>query len=682
MKKIPKLFMPFPATAVLLGLVVVVLAAYGRLLFDPSLHTACPENDTWNLPIRWSVLSAIREGLLPLWNPLSAFGIPWLATWQTETFYPGTLFFSLFGLDFWNFSGVLHLLILSWGVYRLLRNAGTGDFWCFLCAAISLLNGCAYNHLGSNSSMDTMAWAPWLLVAVQNIAQQKKSGFLLFSLFLALQVFAGYPQIIYYSLISAAAYGIFLSGWRFPFRLAWPLAAGLAVSACQWLPSVEYFFLHSARLPAVADNQGFFLPTENLKTFFSFNALWREDIPDFVVSPTFFYFNLYCGLVPLAAFLLGLARWNKLKSETRFFLAGFFLFIIWMLGWPLTLAGGLHLPAPAFLEPAKSWVLFNVFELAALGLIAKDLFPKPGRWKWAVLILALSDLLFAVWSHPLEKNHLPGDPVLLQESQRIEINRGQGRVLILPNAQEHAAYYTPRPSAGYKPLFKYFVPNSNLFVFLPLANFYGSTWPTWGAMAAQYYFKNAFPYDQGRLMDLLGVDLLLLTEDAMPPPFEKIHREGVWTLWRNPGSLGSRFFFFGKPQELPFREIFQVFADGRSDPLQTLYLNPEPLSSAPKRLLPEEEINAPESISLPGDKAGYLVVTQNAMPGWRAWLDGKPADLFRADGIFQCVAFSAESRSVTLRYEPASFRLGLFLTLLSLAGCFGWLGKKQFSPRK
>jgi hypothetical protein len=678
MKKTPSLlsFLSRPWVFLVFGFTVILLAAYGRLLFDPSLHTACPENDTWNLPVRWSVLSSLREGLLPLWNPLSAFGIPWLATWQTETFYPGTLLFSVFGLNFWNYSGVLHLIILACGIYRLLRNAGTDSFWAFLAAAVSLLNGCAYNHLGSNSSMDTMAWAPWLLVAVQNISQQKKSGFLQFSLFLALQVFAGYPQIIYYSLGATAAYGVFLAGWNFPFRLALPLLAGLLVSACQWLPSLEYFFLNAARLPAVPDNPGFFLPPENLKTFFSFNALWRENIPDFVVSPTFFYFNLYSGLVPLAGLGLGLVRWSKLKPVSRFFLAGFFFFIVWMLGWPLMLLGRLHLPAPAFLEPAKSWVLFNLFELTALGLIGKDLFPRPDRWKWAVLIVAVTDLLIGVWAHPLEKNLAPSDPILQQESQKIETNLGQGRVLILPNSQEHSSFYTPIPSADRKPLFKYFVPNSNLFVSLPLANFYGSTWPTWGSLAAQFYFKNAFPYDQGRLMDLLGVDLLLLTENAMPSSFEKIHQEGVWTLWRNPGSLGSRFFFFGKPQELSLREIFQAFADGRSDPLHSLYLDAKPLGTAARRLLSEQEMNAPDSIGLPEGKAGYLVVTQNAMPDWRAWVDGKPADLFRADGIFQCVAFSTGSKRVVFRYEPASFRLGLFLSLLSLAGIIFWAGKK------
>src|SRR5579862_2765564 len=93
---------PLPIPIILLlGWLAIVFSAYGRLILHPELHTACPENDTWNFPIRWSVLSVLHNGNLPLWNPLSAFGIPWLATWQTETFYPGTLLFTWGGLTAW-----------------------------------------------------------------------------------------------------------------------------------------------------------------------------------------------------------------------------------------------------------------------------------------------------------------------------------------------------------------------------------------------------------------------------------------------------------------------------------------------------------------------------------------------------------------------------------------------------
>lgn len=657
-----------------LGWALLVLTAYGRLLLDPTLHTACPENDTWNLPIRYSVLWSLQNGSLPLWNPLSAFGIPWLATWQTETFYPGTLFFKWFGLKFWNYSGVLHLLILSVGVYRLLRASGVQTFWAFFSAAIALLNGCAYNHLGSNSSMDTMAWMPWVLLAAKGILDQKPWAGLQFAAFVTLQIFAGYPQIIFYTLIGCAAYAVFLKRAPSLLLFAAPFGGALLLSACQWLPSVEYFFLHCVRLPAVANNPHFFLPLENLKTFLSFTALSKDGLPDYVASPTFFYFNLYSGIVPLLILAAGLIRFDRLGSQSRFFLLGFLALLLWSLGFFLKGFELLHIPFPAFFEPAKCWPVLNLFELAAIGLLLQDLFPKPKKWKWAVLAAAVLNLLIPVLRHPLERNLTPPDPQLEVEAGKLTTHLASGRVLILPNDAQHAALYTPLPGQENQPLFKRFAPNSNLYARIPSANFYGSTWPTQGAMNAVRYFQFGFPYSSGSLMDLLGVDLLYLPETAMPSRFTKLRTDGPWGLWKNRSSLGSHFLFTGRTRTATRREAFESFAAGTADPLRDLFLGTSPVSPAPQRNLAVLERPA-GALDLSFKKNGFLVVTQNALPGWRAWVDGIPSDMHLADGIFQCVPISKGAGWVKLSYEPSSFRFGLFLSLLacgSLIVCFGF----------
>jgi hypothetical protein len=640
------------------------LLAYGRLLLHPNLHTACPENDTWNLPIRWSVLSSLREGHLPLWNPLSAFGIPWLATWQTESFYPGTLLFSWLGLSAWNFSGLLHLLIFSLGVFSFLRNNGVRPFGAFSAASIALLNGCAYNHLGSNSSMDTMAWIPWLFLAVKQSLEKRPWAGFRFTLFLALQIFAGYPQIIFYTLMGCLAYALFLKGPRSALDLALPLAAGLLLSAAQWIPSVEYFFLNAVRLPAVHDNPHFYLPLENLKTFFNFNALARDGKPDDVASPTFFYFNFYSGLIPLCALFWALFRYHRLKPASRFFLLGFFALILWSLGCLLMPLDFIHIPFPGSLEPAKSWVLINVFEVFSLGLLTEDLFSQSGKWKWMVLVVCLVNLLYPIWTHPLEANLVPPSEPLESKAREIRNHLGSGRVLVLPDLEEHQALYTPMPDPGLNPLFKHFIPDSNLFVSIPLATFYGSTQPSWGALDAGFYFQYVFPEKNGNLMDLLGIDLVYLPLDNLPSPFIKIQTDGKWTLWKNPASVGSHFFFEGAPLSADRKSIFTAFASGRANPLQTLFLDTLPVSQSP--LAQEPPMGIAAIPVPPGKKDGFLVVTQNALPGWRAWVDGKPAGIYLADGLFQGVAIKAGDKEVWLSYEPASFRIGLFLSLVSL----------------
>jgi hypothetical protein len=601
-----------------------------------------------------------------------------LATWQTETFYPGTLLFRLFGLSAWNFSGLLHLFIFSLGLYTLLRNSGVGPFWGFFSASISLLNGCAYNHLGSNSSMDTMAWMPWVFWASRQTVLGIPSGPWKLAFFIVLQVFAGYPQIIFYTLAGALAYAMVMKGLRAFQFLAGPIALGLLLSACQWMPSVEYFLLQCVRLPAVLNNPHFFLPAENLKTFWDFNALWQNGTPDYVLSPTFFYFNFSSGLIPLAILAWGLIRFNKLSSTSRFFLLGSVFLVLWSLGifWkPFEM---LHLPLPGFLEPAKCWVLINLFVLVAFGSVLRDLFPKPGPWKWALLVAGILNLLIPVWNHPLERNLLPVDPRLEAEAQNLKKQLGSGHALILPNEKEHAALYTPLPNPDRRPLFKHFAPDSNLFIGLSVPTFYGSTWPTWGALDAARYFQVGFPYAAGTLLDLLGVDLLYLPENQMPKRFKKIYSDGSWALFRNPTSVGSEFFFSGTPTSADRKESFEAFAQG-ADPLKTLYLDPHVPTLPPARSCDLQHPPS-ERVFLPKGKKGYWVVGQNAMPGWRAWADGAPVEIDTADGIFLGVKVPPGSQWVKLAYEPVSFRFGLFISLLAwgfLIGFFGsrWLRK-------
>jgi hypothetical protein len=270
----------------------------------------------------------------------------------------------------------------------------------------------------------------------------------------------------------------------------------------------------------------------------------------------------------------------------------------------------------------------------------------------------------------MEKNFTPPNAQLDAEAGKITEHLGTGRVLILPNGEEHQDLYTPMPDPKQKPLFKHFIPDSNLFAFLPLANFYGSTWPTWGALDANNYFRFAFPYGDGSLMNLLGVDLLLLPEEHMPPNFKKLWSEESWILWKNPASLGGSFAFKGVPQVADRKTIFTQFASGEAEPLRNLFLDPSPVSLAPKGSRPPLSAQAFQG---GGD---YRVITQNAMPGWRAWVDGRPQALFLADGIFLGVPLPKGASRVEISYEPASFRLGLFLSLFGLMGFLGMIGNQ------
>ncbi len=70
------------------------------------------------------------------------------------------------------------------------------------------------------------------------------------------------------------------------------------------------------------------------------------------------------------------------------------------------------------------------------------------------------------------------------------------------------------------------------------------------------------------------------------------------------------------------------------------------------------------SFTAPG--AGWLVLLDQDFPGWAAEVDGAPARVARAFGLFRAVAVPAGLHSVTWRYEPVTFAAGLALALAAL----------------
>jgi uncharacterized membrane protein YfhO len=67
------------------------------------------------------------------------------------------------------------------------------------------------------------------------------------------------------------------------------------------------------------------------------------------------------------------------------------------------------------------------------------------------------------------------------------------------------------------------------------------------------------------------------------------------------------------------------------------------------------------------NQPGWLTVTGAFAPGWRARIDGTPAPVVRANGVFRAVRVPAGRHLVDVRYRPPAVVAGAGLSLASAA---------------
>ncbi len=118
---------------------------------------------------------------------------------------------------------------------------------------------------------------------------------------------------------------------------------------------------------------------------------------------------------------------------------------------------------------------------------------------------------------------------------------------------------------------------------------------------------------------------------------------------------------------------------------QTLVLDPDDARAAAQLAaqtpspIPDSQVvvvaRQPERIMLdvttPQD--GYLLVSENYYPGWRATVDGQPAEILRANLTLRALSLRAGKQRVEMWYDPLSFKLGAALSLVTLLACVGAL---------
>jgi len=76
-----------------------------------------------------------------------------------------------------------------------------------------------------------------------------------------------------------------------------------------------------------------------------------------------------------------------------------------------------------------------------------------------------------------------------------------------------------------------------------------------------------------------------------------------------------------------------------------------------------------ETLRISVDSDKILVVSETFYPGWKAFLDGQEIKIYRANYAFRAVFIPRGEHQLRMVYDPISFKLGSWLSLLGILIC-------------
>ena len=256
-----------------------IAAVSAVFLAPPDLLIGASGTDIGQQFLAWRAFAAesLRAGHVPLWNPYSYAGEPFLGGFQSALYYPPNLVFLVLPLcRALNLSLVIHLFLLGAGAYSWAARRGLHPAAAGLCALALPLSGPVFPHVfaGHLPNLCTLAWAPWIFASLEDWYRGASRNCLLFAgAAVCMQILAGQMQYVFYMAVAVAvhavAFSLMVPGSR---RRALPAvpgvyAAGAALAAAQLLPGLAATAegLRGARLNYAFVGQ-FSLPPENLLT--------------------------------------------------------------------------------------------------------------------------------------------------------------------------------------------------------------------------------------------------------------------------------------------------------------------------------------------------------------------------------------------------------------------------------
>ncbi len=710
------------------SLIVLVAIVFFRLFYPQPLLIVTPDfdrSDAWHFSFatKVSLSRALSESSLPLWEPLLAGGFPLFAEGQVGAlFLPNLILFRLLPVTYaYNSALALTFITLALGTYlylRALKRSPLASLFAALTLTFSGLPVLQLTHitlLQGITLMPLMVWAGLLLSD-----RPTRGHAALMAVLLAQQIFAGFPQATFLTLLLVASQGIVISVRQKSFGslvvLFFSLVLGVGLGALQLIPSYEFltqiggtngFDYHTASY--------FSFPLTHLKTFLSPFALGNPRFgtyaPFYAFDGSVFWENT--AYVGIAAPLLVLIFFFQ-KQRT-----------LWKLFWGTTLGVSVLLALGKY---APTYILFSVWPftlfrvpsrflwITSLALVTCSAFGWDALMNWrlfregrkyvaALVLFGLTLLpLFLSWHeyHLLVPAHTWTKPSTTTTAL----------ASMLPPS---ARVFTPDIGIRYTEGFQKGWTDPSLYetlraVPMPDSNIVSSI-ATHMAYAGRFIWRNTISeslvlshMEVGesqatisalgqKLLSLYGVTSVIMTA---PLTHEGLRETGSVelapnlkaTVYDNPDAVSRFRLIQNATPAATVKEAARVMSDDAFIPNVSAVLashdvaDSAALSQIVKRgSTPSDNVgnveikhDTPTRITLivrDNPRTSLLVTTDSYYPGWEAVVDGEKTTIIPANISQRAIVVPPGNHTIDMYFRPWSLRLGSAISLAALLVTIG-----------
>jgi hypothetical protein len=696
-------------------LLLIVVGFFWKLVLTDQ-YTWLESPDLANQVVPWFQFQAAQFHLhhFPAWDPFVFTGQSLIGQGQPGLAYP--LNWILFSLPLDN--GHISFTALNW--YFLSIHYFAALFCYFLCRDLgrgiiaSVLGGVAFGlggYIGSTDwpqMINGAVWAPLVFLflfrvarGVRPIASAAFSG-----LFLGLSWLSGHNQIPMFLTLGAGAVWLYFLLERG--RIRWALLAPIGVflafvvltSALQTWPAYSLGNTPDQAVPYTVHQE------------FSLSAihLFGIVIPGYManVSP-------FTGVVALALAGLALACWWKTKEVRIFFVLG-------IAGLLLALArndivhGILYSIVPLFEQARSPVVMLMLFHFAIAVLLAfgvDALFlpsmrtvvrraawvaagfgaitlivifaVKMGRalnWNFddrvmmsTLAAFALAGILYRVGRRTPETAGY-GFLALIAGLYLVEL--GNVSLYALPNKEEKDRNVLLKNYTNTEPAAKFLskqpepvrVDVNSADVPFNFGDWYGIDTLNGYAARVPVAF-NEMEAHTSRVKLLLGTNYALSKKPTMDGQQEVFRADNDLIVFKNPNAFPRVWVVHEGAQIKDAKEARRNFQDPGFDLRKKTfgYAAPPPMEQCEGDTVRHFERNVDSTVTIVDMKCrGMVVMSERDAPGWKAWVDGRPAPIYDAYTLLRGVVVGQGTHRVETRYRPVSVVAGAFATVAAFVG--------------